>query len=48
MARCIAKMMHELLPKSHQNTAGTQANYESTENADESAKATKYCAQQQK
>ncbi len=35
------------VPKS-QNTAGTQANYESTKNANESAKATKYCAQQQK
>ena len=34
--------------KSHQNTVGTQAKYEGTGNADESAKATKYYAQQQK
>ena len=34
--------------KSHQNIAGTQGNYEKTKNAEENAKATKYCAQQQK
>ena len=36
-------MMHELPPdiKKHQNTVGTQANDESTKNANESAKATK-------
>ena len=34
--------------KSHQNTVGTKAKYEGTGNADESAKATKYYAQQQK
>ena len=34
--------------KSHQNIAGTQGNYEKTRNAEENAKATKYCAQQQK
>ena len=33
---------------SHQNIAGTQGNYEKTKNAEEHAKATKYCAQQQK
>ena len=33
---------------SHQNIAGTQGNYEKTKNANENAKATKYCAQQQK
>jgi len=44
-------MIHELVPhtsKSHQNIAGTQGNYEKTKNANENAKATKYCAQQQK
>ena len=34
--------------KSHQNIAGTQGNSEKTKNAEENAKATKYCAQQQK
>ena len=34
--------------KSHQNIAGTQDNYEKTKNAEENAKATKYCTQQQK
>ena len=34
--------------KSHQNIAGTQGNSEKTKNANESSKATKYCAQQQK
>ena len=33
---------------SHQNIAGTQGNYEKTKNAEENAKATMYCAQQQK
>ena len=33
--------------KSHQNIAGTQGNSEKTKNANESSKATKYCAQQQ-
>ena len=33
--------------KSHQNIAGTQGNYEKTKTAEENAKATKYCAQQQ-
>ena len=49
--RTTAKMIHELVPhtsKSHQNIAGTQGNYEKTKNANENAKATKYCAQQQK
>ena len=46
-----AKMLHELLldmKKKHQNTVGTQADYKGTKNANESSKATKYCAQQQK
>ena len=46
-----AKMLHELLSdmnKSHQNTVGRQAEYDGTKNANESSKATKYCAQQQK
>ena len=47
-----AKMLHELLldryEKNHQNTVGTQADYKGTKNANESSKATKYCAQQQK
>ena len=34
--------------KNHQNTVGTQADYKGTKNANESSKATKYCAQQQK
>ena len=34
--------------KSHQNIAGTQGKYEKTKNAEENAKTTKYCAQQQK
>ena len=33
---------------SHQHIAGTQGKYEKTKNAEENAKATKYCAQQQK
>ena len=33
--------------QNHQNIAGTQGNYEKTKNAEENAKATKYCAQQQ-
>ena len=34
--------------KSHQNTVGTQAEYEGTKTANESSKSTKCCAQQQK